>query len=179
LKGELTNFGQMFIVLLGYMGAGKTTVGRLLADHMSIPFIDLDQIIEANDDRSILEIFQMKGEAYFRRLEALYLESILQLPKGVLSTGGGTPIFGDNMELIKSQSTSVYLKWSEKALAERLINELDHRPILKDLDEYEIEEFIQTHLAKRAEYYEQANFIIDCDNKSVQEITVEIIRKIS
>ncbi len=169
----------MFIVLIGYMGAGKTTIGRELANKLSLPFLDLDQIIEANDDRSILEMFQTKGEPYFRRLESLYLESILQLPKGVLSTGGGTPIFGNNLDQIKSHSTSIYLKWTGRALAERLMKELNHRPILKDLDENEIEEFVETHLAKRAALYEEANIIIECDDKSVQEITEEIIRKIA
>ncbi len=169
----------MFIVLLGYMGAGKTTIGREIANKLALPFIDLDQIIEANDDRSILEMFQTKGEAYFRRLESLYLESILALPKGVLSTGGGTPIFGDNLELIKSHSTSIYLKWSPELLAQRLLKELENRPILKDLDENEIDEFVETHLAKRVTFYEQANIIIECDDKSIQEIADEIIRKIA
>jgi shikimate kinase len=161
------------------MGAGKTSVGRELSGRLSLPFIDLDQIIEANDDRTVSEIFKLKGEAYFRRLEALYLESILQLPKGILSTGGGTPIFGNNLDLIKSKSTSIYLQWSSALLAGRLIDELDQRPILKDLDENEIEEFVEAHLEKRNHFYVQADIIIECDHKSIHEIAEEIIKKIS
>jgi len=172
-------FGQMFIALVGYMGAGKTSVGQALASKLSIPFVDLDHVIEVNDDRSITEIFQQKGEAYFRRLESIYLESTLQMSEGVLAVGGGTPVFGDNLEIIKEHTTSIYLQWSPHLITARLLKEMDQRPLLRDLDESEVEEFVIAHLSKRIPYYQQAHITIQCDHKSIPEIVDEILKKIS
>ena len=169
----------MFIVLIGYMGAGKTSVGRELAAKLSVPFIDLDQIIEANDDRSISEIFQQKGEAYFRRLESLYLESTLQLPRGVLATGGGTPIFENNLEKIKNHSTSIYLRCSAPLIIARLNSQIDQRPLIKGLEEDELADFVIQHLSHRSPYYEQADITIECDGKSIDDITDEIVKRLS
>lgn len=161
------------------MGAGKTSIGRELALKLSVHFIDLDQVIEANDDRSVTEIFRQKGEAYFRRLESFYLESILQQPEGVLATGGGTVIFENNLEKIKNHSTSIYLCWSASLIAARLLSEIEQRPLLHGLDENEIEDFVIKHLSQRKSQYEKADIIIECDHKSIHEIVEEIIKKIS
>ncbi|AVR43924.1 shikimate kinase [Christiangramia fulva] len=168
----------MKIFLLGYMGSGKSTVGRLLAEQLSFEFLDLDQAIELQENIPVSTIFQKKGELYFRKQERKLLEWIIAKDKAVISLGGGTPCYGDNLDLIKDakDSKTVYLKMSVQQLTDRLEKEKEQRPLISHLDKKEeLEEFIRKHLFERGFYYSQSELIINCDNKKPQEIVDEIV----
>ncbi|GJH41444.1 shikimate kinase [Capnocytophaga sp. HP1101] len=166
----------MKIILLGYMGSGKTTLGKAIGDLKNISFIDLDSYIAKGEKLSVQEIFRSKGEIYFRKKETVYLKELLQKEEDfVLSLGGGTPCFGNNMALIKqATSLSIYLKYQPKTLAKRLIKEKQHRPLLSEINEAELEDFIRKHLFERNPFYMQANYIISMDNLTEEESISEI-----
>ncbi|MFH6601858.1 shikimate kinase [Maribacter algicola] len=166
----------MRIVLLGYMGSGKTTVGKTLATDVDIDFIDLDDYIENSEGLSVAEIFASKGEIYFRKKEGEYLKMILSDKDNfVLSTGGGTPCYGDNMNAILEGTANVfYLKVSIKELTERLLKEKEHRPLIKNIADTDLPDFIGKHLFERTLFYERAHHNVYCDNKTSEKITNEI-----
>ena len=164
----------MHIVLLGYMGSGKTTIGKKLAKKLEINFIDLDDYIEEQEGSSINKIFSDKGEIYFRKLEHRSLQKLLDKNDSfVLSIGGGTPCYANNIELINKSSFSIYLKTSIKDLYKRLVKRRSKRPLIKDLKKDDLYEFIAKHLFERAPYYEKAQLIISTDKKE-SEIIDEI-----
>ena len=169
----------MKIVLMGYMASGKSVIGKLLASKNNIDFIDLDTVIEKNEKMIISDIFLNKGDIYFRKIESNNLVNTLKNSKNVvLSLGGGTPCYGNNLNEIKKHSTSIYLKASIKTIYNRLVLESDKRPIVAEISKNKLEEFIAKHLFERARFYEQANFIVDVSNKSPEEITSEILKLI-
>ena len=166
----------MKIVLIGYMGSGKSTVARQLARKLDLPFTDLDDYITASEKLSIKEIFETKGEIYFRLQESKYLKQLLADENdGVLALGGGTPCYGNNMEVIKEASRSFYLKAGIKTICQRLRNEKAQRPLIASLDEEQLNEFVAKHLFERRNFYEQAGVIISVDNKSVTELVHELL----
>ena len=174
----------MKIILLGYMGSGKTGVGRLLAEKLGLPFLDLDHEIIQKENREIPEIFEASGEIYFRKKETEILKQILEKgPAGfVLSTGGGTPCYGNNLQLMKSREDirSVYLKTSLGTLTERLLREKDSRPLISHLGSEEaLNDFIRKHLFERTFYYNQSDLKVETDQGTPEEIAEEIIRKLS
>jgi shikimate kinase len=164
------------IILVGYMGSGKSTIGKLLADKINFSSYDLDNRIEKDENLSISEIFEQKGELYFRKLERQVFESILDKNLNiVLSLGGGTPCYYDNHELLNSENViSIYLKASIETLFERLKTEKLTRPLLSNLDEKEKKEFIAKHLFERSFFYNHANYSISVDTKSPEMIVAEI-----
>lgn len=165
----------MKIVLLGYMGSGKSTVARSLADKIHTVAIDLDEFISTNEKMSIAELFSQKGEIYFRKIETQYLKELLfKKIDLVIALGGGTPCYGNNLQEILKGATSVYLKASIKTLADRLEKEKLSRPLIAGLPEYGLEEFIAKHLFERRNYYEQANHIVSIDGKTTENIVEEI-----
>lgn len=166
----------MNIVLLGYMGSGKSAVGKFLAKDTTLEFLDLDDFIEKKEGMSIPEIFSTKGEIYFRKKEGDYLKEVLGCQKNkVISLGGGTPCYGHNMDVISDATENVYyLKASVDTLVDRLMKEKDHRPLIKDLDEEELPEFIKKHLFERNFYYLRAKHIVAVDGKSVAGVSGEI-----
>ncbi|MDR3273141.1 MAG: shikimate kinase [Flavobacteriaceae bacterium] len=168
----------MIISLVGYMGAGKTTVGKQLSERLQLPFADLDDYISSKEKMTVKEIFARKGEIYFRKLEKHYLEQLLQKDALVLSLGGGTPVYYDNMELINHHSNSFYLKLKPSELVRILAKKKAKRPLIAHLKDKELKEFIAKHLFERLPYYEKAQYKIDAGNKSPQEITEEIIEYI-
>lgn len=170
----------MKVLLLGYMGSGKSTVGKLLAQKMDIPSVDLDDKIEAKENLKISEIFSQKGEIYFRKKETeVLLEQLESDEKAILSLGGGTPCYGNNMKLALEHSKNVfYLKVSIPGLVERLLKEKAHRPLIKNIEDEELPEFIGKHLFERNNYYNQAHHIISCDDKSPIVIAQEIEEKL-
>ena len=143
----------MKVVLLGYMGVGKSTLGRVLADSFKFNFIDLDSYIENKEDMSIPEIFKIKGEIYFRKLESQCLKEILAKDEDiVLSLGGGTPVYANNMrEIIDNQDViSVYLKLQLDELVSKLFQQRSSRPLISHYkDKSEFEEFVRKHLFER------------------------------
>ena len=166
----------MKIVLLGYMGSGKSTVGRSLGSEFNLTYWDLDDLIIEAEKSSIKDIFKSKGEIYFRIQEGKHLESWLNgHDEGVLSLGGGTPCYGDNMEKVKKSATSVYLKASIQTISQRLRNEKNERPLIASLSDEQLTEYIAKHLFERRSFYEQAAHTINIDNKSVREITEELV----
>jgi len=165
------------IVLIGYMGSGKSAIGKSLAELTSLPYIDLDDFIVESENSSIDQIFSLKGEIYFRRKEHHYLIELLNKPEQrIISLGGGTPCYDNNISLLKTEGiVSFYLKTSIGTLVNRLKSELEKRPILKRFSTTEeLAEFIAKHLFERQFYYNQANFTILTDNKSVNRIVGEI-----
>lgn len=169
----------MTITLLGYMGSGKSTIGRDLAVILNYDFIDLDNYIEIKEGCSITEIFKTKGEIYFRKKENGYLKDLLSQKKNiVLSLGGGTPCYADNIQLLKTkQVVSYYLKLSPNNLADRLFNERALRPLISHLNTKEaLQEFIGIHLFERQSYYREASHTLNTDGLLVNE-TIELIIK--
>ncbi|ASO08303.1 shikimate kinase [Arenibacter algicola] len=166
----------MKIVLVGYMGSGKTTIGKLLANKLKISFLDLDEVIEQGLEDSISNIFNGKGEIFFRKKEHEYLIDVLSKKEQlILSTGGGTPCYSGNMETMLTLADHVfYLKVSIPGLVKRLLLEKEHRPLIKNIDNSDLPEFIGKHLFERNNFYLKANHIIECDDKDPETLVAEI-----
>jgi shikimate kinase len=172
----------MKIILIGYMGSGKSSVGKALATYLSVKFLDLDAAICAEENKTIPEIFSTNGEIYFRRKEAEVLKKLLEREESyVLSLGGGTPCYGKNMQLIKDTAsvTSIYLKTGLLQLKERLIVEKDSRPLIQDLKTPEVlEDYIRKHLFERTFYYNQSDLTVLIDGKSVEEVVHTVLENL-
>jgi shikimate kinase len=166
----------MKIVLLGYMASGKSTIGREISKKLDMKFIDLDDYISKREKRSISEIFKVEGEIYFRKIESSYLGEILNSKDSfILSLGGGTPCYSNNMELIlNSEASSIYIKADIKTLASRLTAEKNKRPLVADLEDDKLIEFVAKHLFERRFFYEQASITVHTEDKSIEEIITEI-----
>ena len=131
------------IILIGYMGAGKTTVGKALARELGLPFYDLDWYIEERFRRTIPQIFAEKGEDGFRRIEQNVLHEVAEFEDIILSSGGGTPCFFDNMEYMNGQAMTVYLKATPEILFQHLKMGKTERPLLKGKTDEELMDFIK------------------------------------
>ena len=164
----------MKVVLLGYMGSGKSTISNIIASKLNVEALDLDDYISEKEGDSINGIFKNKGEIYFRLKENKYLNELLSSDKSfILALGGGTPCYANNMELIKKYTNSIYLRGNVNTLFNRLQKETTNRPLIADLNDEKLIEFIAKHLFERAPFYEQANHIITIDNKTVDQIVDE------
>jgi shikimate kinase len=170
----------MKVILVGYMGSGKSSVGKLLASKLRVSFYDLDTIIEENEQQSVTELFENKGEIYFRKLENTILKLVLQKTEPfVLSLGGGTPCYHNNHEmLLQDDVVSFYLKGNAITLANRLQDEKVKRPLLSTVNENELIDFINKHLFDRSFYYHQVHHVISIDEKSVEQLVDEIDLKL-
>jgi len=166
----------MKIVLLGYMGSGKSTVGKMLGQRLAIDFIDLDDYVESAEGMSIAQIFKEQGEIYFRKKETEYLLKALdEFDDLILSLGGGTPCYGENMNhVLEATKNVIYLKVSIPELTQRLQYEKEERPLIQSIAEENLPEFIGKHLFERSSFYQKANFTIDCNGKDTTSIAVEI-----
>ena len=165
------------IYLIGYMGAGKTTITKLVANKLRLPFYDTDQEIEKKEKRSVSEIFKKDGELHFRMLETELLKNINQ--DSIIACGGGLPIHNNNMGLINSKGLSIYLKASDNCLINRLKNEKQNRPLISNKTDEELEVYIKHELQNRSPFYNLANHTILVDNKSTDEILREVNSLIS
>ena len=165
------------VVLVGYMGSGKSFIGQLLSEKLQILFLDLDEIIEQNQNCSIKSIFENSGKVYFRKLEHQLFKETLSLNKPfVLSTGGGTVCYAKNHELLNNPDIiSIYLKASIETLYNRLILEKEKRPLLADKNQEELKDFIAKNLFERSYFYHQSKFIVNVDDKSADKIIKEIL----
>ena len=172
----------MIVVLLGYMGSGKSLIGKNLAQTLGCDFIDLDQFIAQRNKMTISQIFDQKGEIFFRKQEALLLNELLKENKKlVLATGGGTPCYGNNMQDIMKATNafSIYLKTSVPELAARLLPEKGSRPLIAHLESKDdLIDFIRKHIFDRSPYYMQAQLRIDTDQKKPQEIVREVVAQL-
>ncbi|MBA6154588.1 shikimate kinase [Gelidibacter maritimus] len=168
----------MNIVLIGYMGSGKSSIGKKLSELVNLEFIDLDDYIQEKENLTIPQIFETKGEIYFRKIEYRYLKEVLQRNDIILSLGGGTPCFGNNMDTILNADAthSIYLKSSIPNLVSRLTPEKAHRPLIAHLkSDDELTEFIGKHLFERSFYYNQSNQTVNTDGKNISAIAEEIV----
>lgn len=160
----------MRIFLIGYMCSGKSTVGKRLAKRLNYDFIDLDDFFEENYHISIEGFFEKYDEEAFRKLENKLLNDLLKFDNVVISTGGGTPCFYDNMEIIKNNDVSIYLKMHEKSLETRVLNSRKTRPVLKHVKKENLNEFIKKQIKEREEYYLKATHIIKGESVDYNEI---------
>jgi shikimate kinase len=160
----------MRIFLIGFMGCGKTTFGKKLASALGYSFFDLDHQIEAHVQQSIPEYFAANGEASFRELESSILKACAYPLDSVVSTGGGTPCFYDNMDWMNANGLTIYLEMPALALAKRLEKGKHKRPLLKDLDETGLVHFIEDKLAERTAFYSQAKLTVNGINVNAEGI---------
>ena len=165
------------IILLGYMGCGKSTIAEKLSGLLHLPFVDLDKSIEAKAQMTINQIFESLGEVYFRKLEHdVFMELLASPEKQIIGLGGGTPCYANNHELLKGEGiTSIYLKASVETLFNRLAHNKSKRPIVANKTKDELQEFIAKHLFDRIYYYNQAEYKISVDNKSIDETVSDIL----
>lgn len=169
----------MIISLVGYMGSGKSHISKILSEKLNFKLIDLDKEISRRKKLTLAEIFDQKGEIYFRKLERETLEEILASEKNViLSLGGGTPVYYNNMEIINHNSKSVFLKASVRTLAERLSKQKEKRPLIANIDDENLPEFIAKHLFERNPYYSKAQFDVNTNGREPEDIVNEIIEKL-
>lgn len=153
---------------MGYMGSGKTTLGQQLAQQLKLPFQDLDSLIEERQGLQVSEIFSDRGEIQFRRLESLILKEVIDQGKPmILALGGGTPCYGENLQVLQQEGVlNVYLKLSVATLFDRLRERKSTRPLIAHLNDEQLEEFIRKHLFERQYFYNQANCVVDMDELS-------------
>lgn len=166
------------VFLIGYMGCGKSSLGRKLAKMTGMRFVDMDGEIEQREGASVSDIFQYEGEEYFRRTERALIEEIAQSEESlVVSTGGGVPTWKDNMERMNEVGQTVYLCRTAKQIASRLSpHGRQKRPKLRGLNDEELVAFMTTNMAEREPYYAKARHIVDCAEMSDVEL-IELISK--
>lgn len=168
------------IVLIGYMGAGKTTVGRMLAKDMGLMFYDLDWYITSRMCRTVAQIFEESGEEGFRRIERNMLHEVAEFENVVISCGGGTPCFFDNMDYLNLQSETVYLKATPEVLYAHLKMGKSVRPLLLNKTPEEVEAFVKQQLQQREPYYSKAKHVLDVnvlDSRDKVRVSVRKIRR--
>lgn len=161
---------QLPIYLIGYMAAGKTTVGRLLAERLGWRFVDLDEAFAEIHSQTPAEYIREHGIEAFRYKEKYVVEDLAELPfeKVIYATGGGYPCWEDNMECLKELGTSIYLKWKPEHLAQRLmLTDLSTRPVLQGRTEEELLTFITPQLQAREPYYMKADYVIEAPVKDI------------
>lgn len=160
----------MKIFLIGFMGSGKTHWGKLLGQKLGLRFFDLDEEVIKATGKTINEIFQSDGEEYFRLKERDVLQQLTEAHTSfVLSCGGGSPCYFNNIDYMNQAGTTVWLNTSLQVLFERLLKERNQRPLLKDLSDEQLKGFIAKKFADRRMYYEQATIIIEDENISTDQ----------
>ncbi len=169
----------MRIFLTGYMGCGKSTIGRKVAALMGINFIDLDKFIEERNFKSVPDIFAQEGEMAFRLKERQALEEVSQFEDIVIGTGGGAPCFFDNMKMMNEAGITIYLAPDNDTLAFRLLKSKTERPLIAGKSPEELKIFISQALEKRAPFYEQSKIIIRGKNDVLPEEVLKLIRDYS
>ncbi len=168
------------IILIGYMGSGKTTVGKALSKDLGLPFYDLDWYIETRMHRSVKQIFDERGEEGFRDIERRMLHEVAEFEDVIISCGGGTPCFFDNMDYINQQGDTVYLKCSPEVLFFHLKMGHTVRPLLLNKTPEEVRAFIGEQLKAREPYYSRAKHIVDVtqmDNYEKIQITIQRLKE--
>jgi len=159
------------LALIGFMGTGKSSVGRAVADSLHFTFLDTDHVIEARADKSIKDIFAQDGEPVFRDLEARIVEELTHRSKTVISTGGGLPTREANLNSLKSHALVLCLWASPEAIYER-VRDHSHRPLLNDPDPLAR---IRDLLAVREAYYRQADVLVNTEMRSIREVAMQVL----
>ena len=169
------------VILIGYMGAGKTTMGKALANELGLTFYDLDWYIEDRYHRTVAQLFAERGEEGFRKVEQQMLHEVAEFENVIISCGGGTPCFFNNMEYMNGQAQTVYLKATPDVLYRHLKMSKSERPLLKNKTEEELKEYIKDSLAQRQDYYEKAKYIFDVElleNQTKIKDSVRLLRNL-
>ena len=160
----------MRIYLIGYMGCGKTTLGKKLSKHLGLQFIDMDHYIEKRNCKTVPQLFEEFGEEGFRQRERKALEELSEFTNIVIATGGGAPCFFDNIDLMNRTGKTIYLNIHPKILAGRLLKSKTERPLIKGKSREELVDFIDKTLRKRNEFYKQANHEITRPDVDLDEV---------
>lgn len=160
------------LFLIGYMGCGKSTLGKKLARRLGGTFVDTDSLVEAREGASVADVFRYEGEQRFREVERAVLDGVIAAGEAaVVSTGGGLPVWGDNMACMNAAGCTVYLRRSAQEIAGRLSPYgRRKRPRLRDLDDEQLVAFMERDMATREPYYAQATLVVDCNGRSDDEI---------
>ncbi len=156
--------------LIGYMGSGKTTYGKLMSKELKLSFIDLDAFIEQKFMKTISKLFEELGEEGFRKLERETLHEVAQFDNALISTGGGTPCFFDNMEYMNAHGETIYLRTSVRELRDRLKMSKTKRPLIAGKNDKELEAFIAKSLEDREGFYLKCKYIMDTDDLNPNNI---------
>jgi len=168
----------MRIYLVGYMGCGKSTIGRKVAEILGISFVDLDKYIEERYFKSVPAIFAEEGEERFREKERISLLEVSQFENVVVGTGGGAPCFFDNMDVMNNNGVTVYIAPDTEVLATRLLKSKTERPLIVGKSFEELISFINTALLKRAPFYEKAKIIIRGENNLDPQLVIDNISRL-
>ncbi len=166
------------VFLMGFMGAGKTTLGKALAAHLGVSFIDLDQYIESRFMKSVSQIFATRGEQGFREIESRLLREVGEFDNVIVSCGGSTPLIGDNMDYMLSQGQTVYLKCSNETLLSRLKTARSQRPLIASKTDDELAQFIEAETKRREPGYLRAQYICPGDRLESRDQISETIEYI-
>ncbi|MDF2883926.1 MAG: shikimate kinase [Clostridiaceae bacterium] len=162
------------VVLIGMPGSGKSTIGKLLSEKLSYSFFDTDKAIELNENVSIEKIFQTKGESYFREKEKMIINDLLKMNKCIISTGGGMPVYFDNLNRLKEAGITIFINSSLEALIKRN-GTVSNRPLLKN----NVENNIRKLYCKRIDIYNQCDIIIHDNGYNAEYIAETIIKKLT
>lgn len=169
------------IILIGYMGSGKTTVGKALSKETGMMFYDLDWYIESRMRKTVAQIFAEKGEEGFRKIEHNMLHEVAEFENVIISCGGGTPCFFDNIDYINQQGEVVYLKATPEVLYRHLLMGKVERPLIKNKTPEELITYITEQVAKREEFYNKARYTLDVslmDNYEKIQLSVDQLRQL-
>jgi shikimate kinase len=169
----------MKIYLIGLKNSGKTTTGKKLAKKLNLEFIDLDDLIEKNNGKAVTEIFSSEGEDVFRKKEQEALKQTASMEQVVISTGGGAPRFFDNMEFMKNNGTTIYLRLDEDTLVGRLKLAAIDRPVVKGKSPEEIRKYVQNILNNHEHIYMQANIVVDSKNLAPDDLVEKVLKNYS
>jgi len=169
----------MKIFLIGFMGSGKTTIGRRIVERIGFDFVDTDSFIEMQQGLTVSEVFARFGELAFREMERSILQEIQKLEYAVVSTGGGMPCYGDNMDVMLASGKVVYLKTSPQALTRRLLRSHTERPLIKGKTEKELEQYIIEKLSEREPFYNRAHIVVQTEIFSMDELlqTLDLMKR--
>lgn len=157
------------------MASGKSSIAKALAEALQLSFVDTDTLIEAQENCSINQLFQSKGEEYFRQKETQVLQFLSTQENCVIAAGGGTPCFSDNIEMIRKHFFSIFLDVREAFLIQRLAKESSHRPLLQNITS--IDDFVRISIQNRRPYYENAKYKLVLEDESVDEIVSKLIQE--
>ena len=169
------------VILIGYMGSGKTTIGKALSKETGMMFYDLDWYIESRMRKSVSQIFAEKGEEGFRKIEHNMLHEVAEFEDVIISCGGGTPCFFDNIDYLNQQGEVIYLKASPETLYKHLMMAKIERPLLKGKSTDELIAYITEHLKQREPFYEKARHMLDVnvlDDYDKIKISVQQLREL-
>lgn len=160
------------IFIIGFMGVGKSTIGKQLALQMNVNFVDVDKEIELSEETSIAEIFNERGEEYFREIESRIIRRLQ--PNSIIACGGGLPCYNDNIKYINDKGVSIYLYADESNILKRIKKNIGNRPLINDIKKKDLKSYVKSKVRERSDIYNKANFTINTNNKSETEILTQI-----